>query len=180
MLVRWVDDVACPADHVILVAFSGQGALRWAIRHLVRLWCRTMISIRGPRGVPLLATLFGVIFAVFVLHGLTSHEQAHSEHAATVLAMDTAAHNHAGAGHGFDSETPEPESPAPSPDHDGGSGGLCLALLCLLATLIVLALRRGIPRRVLCVVLRWAESRTFSSARAADPPCLHRLSILRC
>ncbi|WP_328529110.1 hypothetical protein OG984_26700 [Nocardioides sp. NBC_00368] len=137
-----------------------------------------MISIRGPRGALLLATLFGVVFAVFTLHGLTSHEQAHSEHAAAVLAMDTAAHDHVGTGHGLDSETPE--SPAPSPDHDGGAGDLCLALLCLLAALIVLALRRGSPRRVLCVVLRWAESRTFSSGRTADPPCLHRLSILRC
>lgn len=139
-----------------------------------------MISIRGPRGALLLATLFGVIFAVFTMHGLTSHEQAHSEHAATVLAMDTAAHEYPGEGHGFDTEEPEPGSPAPSPDHGGGAGDLCLALLCLLAALIALALRRGIPGRVLCVLLRWAESRTFSSGRTTDPPCLHRLSILRC
>lgn len=139
-----------------------------------------MISIRGPRGALLLATLFGVVFAVFALHGLTSHEQAHSEHAATVLVMDTAAHDHAGTGHGFESEAPGPDSPAPSPDHDGGAGDLCLALLCLLAALIALALRRGVPRRVLRVVLLRAEPQTFSSGRTADPPCLHRLSVLRC
>ncbi|MFE6645339.1 DUF6153 family protein [Nocardioides sp. NPDC057772] len=139
-----------------------------------------MISIRGPRSALLLATLFGVVFAIFAMHGLTSHERAHSEHAPTMLGMDTAAHDHARADHGFDTKAPKPDRPTPSPDHGGGAADLCLALLCLLAALIALALRRGIPRGVLCVVPRWAESPAFTPDRATAPPCLHRLSILRC
>lgn len=137
-----------------------------------------MISGKERRGAVLLATLFAATFAVLAMHALTSHERAHSAHAAAALPLAVDAHDadhpHVGA-----TDAPAPEEPDPVHD-DGGAGELCLALLCLMAALIELALRRGIPRLLLYLVPRWTGPRLVGLGRPPDRPCLHSLSILRC
>jgi hypothetical protein len=141
-----------------------------------------MISVNGRRGALLLATLLAVIFAVFAMHSLSSHERSHIDHAAALpLVADDPG---PGRDHSGSMQQPGPTEPdgpeGPTPDHDGGAGELCLALLCLMAALIVLALLRGVSRRILYVVPHWLGPRLVAFGRSPDPPCLHRLSILRC
>lgn len=138
-----------------------------------------MISDKGRRGALLLATLFAVTFAVLAVHALTSHERAHSAPIATglPLAVDTGEADHAHADLVAAPQSNESETPG----HDGGGAGeLCLALLSLMTALIALTLRRGVPRRLLHVAPRWNGPRSVGLGRSLDPPCLHRLSILRC
>lgn len=141
-----------------------------------------MISGKGRRGALLLATLFAVIFAVFAMHSLSSHERSHRDHAAALpLVADAPGLEHDHAGSMQQPGPTEPDGPEePSPDHEGGVGELCLALLSLMAALIVFALLRGLSQRVLYVVHRWLGPRLVACGRYPDPPCLHRLSILRC
>lgn len=141
-----------------------------------------MISGKARRSALLLATLFAVIFAVLAMHALTSHERTHSDHAAALpLVADDPGGAPAHTSPLQPTESSDHDGPAgSSPEHEGGAGELCLALLCLTATLIVLALRRGVSRRVLYVVPRWLAPGLPAASRSPDPPCLHRLSILRC
>jgi len=63
---------------------------------------------------------------------------------------------------------------------DGGPGlAECLAMLSLLFAVSIgaaLAARRARP----LVILRRVRTKLVLSGRPPDPPCLHRLSILRC
>ncbi|WP_138895456.1 DUF6153 family protein [Streptomyces chryseus] len=135
------------------------------------------------RGALLLATVFAVVLAVFAMHALTSHLlQAHSGHAAAsplVVAGDKTQHDHSDVAPGdatTTSDSPDGESPC---DH-GGAGEICLALLCIVVALYSFARRRGGSDRVLYVLRRWAAPAHGWISRTGDPPCLHRLSILRC
>ena len=141
-----------------------------------------MISGKERRRALLLVTLFAVIFALFAMHSLSSHERTHSDHAAALplVANDPGLkHDHTGS-----MQQPGPTQPdgpqGPSPDHDGGAGELCLALLCLMTALVALVMRRGPSGRILYVAPRWLGPRLLALGRSPDPPCLHRLSILRC
>ncbi len=138
-----------------------------------------MTTMKGRSGV-LLATLFAVVFGVFAMHALTSHE-AHGGHAAAVLPLSAEAADleHHAEPAGMNAAQLDSLG-SPSPDHDGGVAELCMALLCLIAALIALALSRGLSRRTLDVVPRWIGPRIAALARSVDPPCLHQLSILRC
>lgn len=113
------------------------------------------------------------------MHVLASHQLDHSGHAAAfplVDAGDKARHAHPDVAPGDVTETlgsPDGESPC---DH-GGVGESCLALLCIVAALFTFAIRHRVSSRVL---QRWtARARPWIS-HTGDPPCLHRLSILRC
>lgn len=128
-----------------------------------------------------MATVFAVMLAVFAMHSLTTHQQHHSCHAAAsslIDAGDKAQHAHADVAPRDATKTadsPDDESPG---DH-GGVGESCLALLCVVAAL-AFALGRGVSKRVLYVLRRWAAPTHRRISRTGDPPCLHRLSILRC
>ncbi|WP_067430939.1 DUF6153 family protein [Nocardioides jensenii] len=140
-----------------------------------------MTGHRRQRSALVLATLFAVVFGVFAMHSLTSHERGHAGHAALPLAAEAADREHHTEPAG--SKAPESaDSESPADDDNSGVAELCMALLCLMAALIALALSRGISRRILYVVVipRWIGSRIAVLSRSADPPCLHRLSILRC
>lgn len=129
-----------------------------------------------------MATLFAVVLAVFAMHALITHEQAHSCHVAAlplIDAGDNTQHAHTDVASGDATKTPDsPDDESPR-DH-GGAGEICLALLCIVAALTVFALGRGVSDRVLYVLRRWASSAHRWMCRTGDPPCLHRLSILRC
>lgn len=129
----------------------------------------------------LLATVFAVVFAVFAMHAPTSHLQAHSGHtdALPLAAGDTTQHAHSDVAPGAATKTPDsPDDESPC-DH-GGAGEICLALLYIVAALRAFALRRGGSNRVLDVLRRWAAPTHRWLSRTGDPPCLHRLSVLRC
>lgn len=124
-----------------------------------------------------------LLLGLFVMHGAGSHgTTTHaSAPAADVLGL-TASHNgHAGHNPLVDSGDPVGES-----EDDGGSPGhsaaeLCLAILCAVLSALAAfgALTR--PRRPRFKVGRSAVSEPFPSwLRPPDPPCLIRLSILRC
>ncbi|WP_327304105.1 DUF6153 family protein [Streptomyces sp. NBC_01298] len=130
-------------------------------------------------GALLRATLVAVVLALFAMHVLASHQPDHSGHAAAfplIDAGDKAQHAHSDVAPGHVTRTlasPDGESPC---DH-GGVGESCLALLCIVAALFTFAIRRGVSNRVL---QRWAARARPWISRTGDPPCLHRLSILRC
>lgn len=132
----------------------------------------------------LLATIFAVILGAFAMHALSSHERAPAGHSAVPFAAEAADPEH-GSAH---AETKAPQSdlsdgegPGAPSHHDGsGAAELYMALLCFLAALIALVLNRGLSRPILHVVPRWIGPHLASYVRAADPPCLHLLSILRC
>ncbi|MBT2492932.1 hypothetical protein J7E96_31390 [Streptomyces sp. ISL-96] len=130
-------------------------------------------------GALLRAMLLAVVLALFAMHVLASHQPAHSGHAAAfplIDAGDKTLHAHSDVASGDATRTPDSldgESPC---DH-GGVGESCLALLCIVAALFTFALRRGGSNRILG---RRAEPTHSWISRTGDPPCLHRLSILRC
>ncbi|MFB7172251.1 hypothetical protein ACFCYM_15680 [Streptomyces sp. NPDC056254] len=130
----------------------------------------------------LLATVFTVVFAVFAMHAPTSHVHGHSGHAAAVPVIDAgdkAQHAHSDVVPGAAANTlgsPDGESPC----NHGGAGEICLALLYIVAALHAFALMRGGSNRVLNVLRRWSAPAHRWISRTGDPPCLHRLSILRC
>ena len=122
-----------------------------------------------------------MLFAVLAMQGLTSHELAHGGSPATALPVIVADDGHADPEY-VDAKTGPAATggsePSPAPEHDL-DGGVCLALLCLFAVLLSLVLHRGlhahpslVPRRVSDGLVR--------RGRPADPPCLYRLSIMRC
>ncbi|MEU1570239.1 hypothetical protein ABZ519_03535 [Streptomyces collinus] len=121
------------------------------------------------------------MLAVFAMHSLTSHQHAHSGHAAAlplISAGDKTQHAHSDVSPGDTTTTlasPDDDHPC---DH-GGVGESCLVLLCIVA-LLAFALRRGGSNRILYVLRRWAAPTRPWTNRTGDPPCLHRLSILRC
>lgn len=114
-----------------------------------------MTGHKRQRSALLLATLFAVIFGVFAMHSLTSHERTHAGHSAIPLAAAEVDLEH-GAGHEESNATASDASGSPSDDDGSGFAELCMALLCLMAALIALALSRGRSRRMLCVVPRWS------------------------
>ena len=125
-----------------------------------------------------LVTLFAVLFAVFAMHGLASHDRAHGGDAVTALPV-VAGDGFADPRHGHGTTAPDnPDAGEQSPDHDLG-GGVCLALLGLFAALLALVLRKVLDPRSLFALRRVAVG-LLPPGRAADPPCLHRLSIMRC
>ncbi|MFD8231625.1 hypothetical protein ACFV20_06975 [Streptomyces sp. NPDC059696] len=138
---------------------------------------------RGHRtGALLLATIIAVVLAMFAMHALTSHQHAHSRHAAAVPLIDAGdrtQHAHSDVAPRDATKTPDSPDGEPPCDH-GGAGEICLALLCIVAARLAFALRRGGSDRVLYVLGRWAAPTHRWISRIGDPPCLHRLSILRC
>ncbi len=145
----------------------------------------SVISGKVPRGhhkgALLRATLLAVVLAVFAMHVLASHQQVHGGHAAEfplIDAVDKAHHAHSDVVAAAGDATKTPDSPDDeSPCHHGGVGESCLALLCIVAALFTFVLGRGGSNRVL---RRWAARAHPWISRTGDPPCLHRLSILRC
>ncbi|MFD5620392.1 hypothetical protein [Streptomyces yangpuensis] len=130
----------------------------------------------------LLATVFAVMFAVLAMHAPASHLQAHSGHAAAlpvIGAGEKAPHAHSDVALHDATETrhsPDGDSPC----NHGGAGEVCLALLYLVAALHAFARIRGGSNRILDVLHRWSEPMHRWISRTGDPPCLHRLSVLRC
>lgn len=128
-----------------------------------------------------LVTLFAVLFAVFAMHGLASRGLAHGGSAATAMPVVVSGDGHADLDHVDGTAALDKRGdggPSPDQDHDL-DGGVCLALLCLFAGLLALMLRKG--RRVRPrFVLRRVTAGLLPRGRPADPPCLHRLSIMRC
>ncbi len=120
-----------------------------------------------------------MVLALFAIHVLASHEPDHSGHAAAfplVDAGDKAQHAHPDGTPGVVTETPgSPDRESPC-DH-GGVGESCLALLCIVAALFTFAIRHRVSNRVLQL---WAVRVRPWASRTGDPPCLYRLSILRC
>ncbi|MGR4883941.1 DUF6153 family protein [Streptomyces sp. LARHCF249] len=136
-------------------------------------------NVRRDRqvGALLRATLLAVVLALFAMHVLASHQPVHSGHAAAFPAIDAGertqhAHSHVAPA----DATTTPHSPDGECDH-GGVGESCLALLYIVAALFTFVLRRGGGNGVL---RRWAARTDSWTSRTGDPPCLHRLSILRC
>ncbi|MFE9771971.1 hypothetical protein ACFYOV_09925 [Streptomyces sp. NPDC005931] len=136
---------------------------------------------RGHRtGALLLATVVAVVLAVCAMHALTSHQQIHGGQAASALidAGNTPRHAHSDVAPGNTTRTLD--NPGDPPCDHRGAGEICLALLCIVAARLALALRRGVSDRVLYVLRRWAAPAHRWISRIGDPPCLHRLSVLRC
>lgn len=125
--------------------------------------------------------LLPVLFAIFAMHGLASHGLAHGGRAATALPVVSAGDGQSGPRHVHGTTAPHEEpggEPAPDQDHDL-DGGVCLALLSLLAGVLAYALRAGLHARP-TLLLRSGTVRLLPRGRPARPPCLHRLSIMRC
>ncbi|MGW0118029.1 DUF6153 family protein [Streptomyces sp. NPDC003327] len=123
------------------------------------------------------ATLLAVVLVLFGMHVLASRHPIHSSHATAVPlagAHGTTEHKHSHAAPADAAATPR--SPDGECDH-GGAGEGCLALLYMVAALFTFALRRQAGNGVL---RRWAARARPRAGRTGDPPCLHRLSILRC
>ncbi len=138
-----------------------------------------------PRALHYPILLLAVLAGMVGMHGLGPHDEDHSEgHVPTVIALVASDDEH-DAHAQADTETDS----APSTEHgtskhkepSGGGPGLgeCLALLGLLFALVIGAVLAARPGRPL-VVLRRVRVQLLLLGRPPDPPCLHRLSILRC
>ncbi|MFD9412586.1 DUF6153 family protein [Streptomyces sp. NPDC059989] len=128
-------------------------------------------------GALLRATLLAVVLALFAMHVLASHQPVHSRHAAAVPLIDAGVKTqHAHSDVAPPDATTTPHSPDGECDH-GGVGESCLALLYIVAAVFTFALRRRVANRI---PGRRAERTHSWITRAGDPPCLYRLSILRC
>ncbi|MFE1437165.1 hypothetical protein [Streptomyces sp. NPDC058739] len=126
-----------------------------------------------------MATLFAAVFAVFAIHALTT-QQARTCHTAAspfIDAADESRHPHSDDASRGVPRTPDGPDGEVSHGH-GGAGETCLTLLCVIA-LLAFALTRGGSHRVLYVLRRASPAHSWIG-RTGDPPCLHRLSILRC
>lgn len=124
-----------------------------------------------------------LLLGLVVMHGASSHgTTAHATASATTVLGMTASHDR----HTSHSGVAESDDRSAASDDDGGSPGhgaaeLCLAILgALLSALAVFgAVNR--PRRPLFKVRRSAVRAPFPTwLRPPNPPCLIRLSILRC
>lgn len=113
------------------------------------------------------------------MHGLGPHDGDHSAgHVPTVLALVTETDGH--VGHERHGRTAADPDPGEQHDDEGGSGlGECLALLGMLVALAIGAVLAARPHRPI-LILRRVRTRLGLGGRPPDPPCLHRLSILRC
>jgi hypothetical protein len=127
-----------------------------------------------------------LLLGLFAMHGAGSHSSAAHASAPTADVLGSTA-SHAGhAGHDGHDSLVESGDPVGDSEDEGGSPGhraaeLCLAILCALLSALAAfgALTR--PRRPLFKVRRSPVSAPFPSwLRPPDPPCLIRLSILRC
>ncbi|NXY96789.1 hypothetical protein HYE82_20855 [Streptomyces sp. BR123] len=130
----------------------------------------------------LLATVFAVVFAVFAMHAPISHVHAHSGHAAALPVIDAgekAPHTHSDVAL-QDATEARHSRDGDSPCNHGGAGKICLALLYLVAALHAFARIRGGSNRILDALRRSSAPVHRWISRTGDPPCLHRLSILRC
>lgn len=127
-----------------------------------------------------------MLAGLFAMYGLGPHGEDHSAgHLPGGLALVAADDGHAL----HDREATETDT-APAPDQrasndsvpkeDGGPGlSECLALLGLLFALVISAVLAARRRRPLFNRRRVREP-LVPLGRPPDPPCLHRLSILRC
>jgi hypothetical protein len=140
------------------------------------------------RPVHFLLTLLGVLAGLMAMHGLGPHDRDHSDgHALRLFAAalpDEATDEHSGPHHADDADraavSTQTAASVDSPDGDGGaSAGECLALLGLLLWLLISAVLAARPRRPM-LILRRVRERLQLRGRPPDPPCLTRLSILRC
>ena len=122
-----------------------------------------------------------LLLGLFVMHGASFHgTTTHASAPAADLLGLTASHDgHAGHNPLVDSGEPVGDSEDDGGSPDRSAAELCLAILCLSALAAFGVLTR--PRRPLFKVGRSAVSEPFPSwLRPSDPPCLIRLSILRC
>lgn len=137
-----------------------------------------------PRALHFPLLLLGVLAGLLAMHGLGPHDDDHSDgHTPTVLALVATAEEHVDKDHhgqtavepaGLESQAGE------QPDDEGGSGpGECLALLGLLLALAIGAVLAARSRKPI-FILRGVRTQLVLRGRPPDPPCLHRLSIMRC
>ncbi len=134
-------------------------------------------------GAVLLATLFAAVLAVAATLSLSTPEASHADHAVAVpAATHDSAHDHGHPGSGQQAGASQPAEAAglSFPALGDGTGGLCVGLVCLMAALIALAARLADARRVVSVLPRWLDPHLVAHGRFSDPPCLHRLSVMRC
>jgi hypothetical protein len=131
---------------------------------------------------PLLATLFGVLFGVLAMHGLSVHGTTQGAGTASTPSPTMATLEAAHAAHGHEDAFTAGASAsasgheAPEPPETGPAS---LAMLGLLAALVLAALQRGRPLRPMALLPR-PGSAPLPRGRLPRPPCLHALSILRC
>lgn len=123
-----------------------------------------------------------LLLGLFAMHGASHSSADHtSAPAADVLGSIVSYDGHAGH-----VGLVESGDPGGGSEDDGGSPGhsaaeLCLAILCALLSALAAFGALTHPRRPLFKVRRSPGSAPFPSwLRPPDPPCLIRLSILRC
>jgi hypothetical protein len=132
-----------------------------------------------------------VFVGILAMHGLIPHSAAHSDGGLSAIAKVASASGVDNrAGHQHEAS----DSPVPLADHGSSSSGghtpgeeghghaaeLCLAFLTmLLALLLAVAVWSARPTRPM-VIYRRIRLRLLDLGRPAEPPCLTRLSILRC
>lgn len=121
--------------------------------------------------------LAGLFTAIFSVYGLGSSDVAHCDSATAALPVlqDVASRGDHGHGH-TDLAGGSGDSGSPGHDHDP-TGEVCLAI-GLIAALFFIAARRGLPTHH--VIVRRLRAPPLPQGRFVEPPCLHRLSILRC
>lgn len=130
--------------------------------------------------------LLAVLAGLFAMHGLGPHSEDHpSGHTPSVVALvagDVAHAQHEASipetGRPIDHADSSKDAEA-SPEAEDSMLGECLALLGFALALVVLALIAARRTRPVAVERRRRE-RVVLFGRPPDPPCLHRLSILRC
>ncbi len=129
--------------------------------------------------------LVAVLAGLFALYGLKLHHEDHTAgHLPSIVALvaadDAHAQGHDGTETGQTTGPPHTTSSDSAPNDDGGPGlGECLALLGLLAWTAFCAGLAARPTRPLAN-LRTVPAQHPLLRRPPDPPCLHRLSTLRC
>lgn len=134
-----------------------------------------------PRATRFPLLLLALLAGLFAMHGLGPHDQDHSTgHVPTAIAVVTPDTDH----DVHDASGPEPSTGQADRTHEdptdqGGGLGECLALLGLLFALVMAVLVSARTTRPM-VVLRRVRARLLLLGRPPDPPCLHRLSIMRC
>lgn len=124
-----------------------------------------------------------LLLGLFVMHGAGSHAStAHASAPAMQALGSTASHDgHADHETGAESGDPITDSGDEGGEPGHGAAELCLAILCALLSALAAFGASTRPRRPLFTVRRSAVGAPFPSwLRPPDPPCLIRLSILRC
>lgn len=157
------------------------------IRHLASVQCfgvSRASSRRGRIGALLLATLFAVLLGFFAMHGLAAHGVGHGNgsHSTIPGVAELVDEHEAAEGHehGTTRSTAGVRAAGHAPTSpDGHAGEACLVILGLLIAVIVLAVRGGRTARPMFSPRRM-RSRLLVCVRLLEPPCLYRLSIMRC